>query len=238
MKQYAYCRDPAGDRLIHVWEAERLRTEMPERYRSLRFFSTEADPAKRHEMVLVHREETMFFRYKEMPAKGTASEAESLTHILAKQTLCSRELLKLALPEGELLLWVKDWQTEVRLLPDGKNTVVADLMASLYAARPKKRVARWDPEVLVEITVTHDTTPQKIALLRAAGKTVLEVVIDDGLRVPESLSSTEEEVMRAEARLKEALCGSVPARILTEPETPAQKLARRMKRAWNQLIEV
>ena len=234
MKLYAFVRRQEGDRLIHVWEAERLRQKDGEKER---YYSTELDASRRQEMVLVHREGLMFFRYKKLPEDGSADSAgQTLTHLKMKEFLCQMSHVKLMLPEGMLELWVEKWKPEYRMEMEEGRVVVADLLAVVCAAQPADRVRRWPQKVLLEITVTHPTERDKVLALEEQGYPVIEIPVDTAWRIPEGLTTSEETVLAAEEKLRERLNTCIPARILTEPGRPLIKKSGLWQK-WMRFLE-
>ena len=239
MKLYAFVRRAEGDRLIHVWDAERARQEHPDAERE-RYYSTELDALQRREMVLVHRDGLMFFRYKQLPEEGVPlSQGQTLTHLKVKEYLSRMGHIKLLLPEGMLELWVDHWQPEYRIDLEQEGVVIADMAGHIRAGNPPKRIARWPASALFEVTVTHATETQKVLELEALGWPVIELPIEPALRIPEGLSVSEETVLAAEAALEQRLKNGIPARILTEPGRSAlrrESFVQRFRRIIDEII--
>jgi len=216
MKLYAFVRRDDGDHLIHVWDAERTRQEKPDDEHE-RYYSTELDASQRSEMVLVHRDGLMFFRYKQLPPEGAASTGQSLTHLKVKEFLCRMGHIRLLLPEGMLELWINKWQPEHRIELEDGSVVIADMAGHLAAGYPPQRIKRWPEDILFEVTVTHPTEPEKLEALERLEWTVIELPIVNSLRIPEGLGVSQERILAGEAALEEQLRKGIPARILTEP---------------------
>jgi hypothetical protein len=216
MKLYAYCRDENGkDQLVHVWDAQKARIASDKAPR--RYYSTQLDRSRRREMVLVRRGERLFFRYKQLSQAVSAGAAQSLTHILAKEYLAAREQVDLRLPQGELTLFIKDWEAEKRLETGNGQIWIADLAAEISASDPPEVAALWEGRLLVEITVTHESKGQKLRALGRAGWPVMEIVLGPALRIPEGGDVTPSQIERAKGRLEQYLAGPIPARVLVDP---------------------
>ncbi len=217
MKLYAYAREEGEDRLIDVWEAARIRGRDPERSRRLRYYSTELDADKRREVVLVRREGRLFFRYKEQPEQPVSASAQTLTHLKAKEILSRMRRLRFLLPGGELTLWVQGWEPEKRIrLPEGE-LAIADLCCEVVASQPPEAAARWQGRLLVEITVTHPSAPERLAALESQGWPVIEVRIGPRLRIPEGLGVSEQEVRQAEAVMESCFRRGIRGRLVADP---------------------
>lgn len=233
MKLYAYAREEGEYRLIDVWEAARIRDREPELFSKLRYYSTELNLDKRRELVLVRREGRLFFRYKEQPEEPVSATAQTLTHLKAKEILSRMRRLRFLLPGGELTLWVQGWEPEKRiLLPEG-GMAIADLCCEVMASQPPEAAARWQGRLLVEITVTHPSAPERIAALESQGWPVIEVPIGPRLRIPEGLGISEKEVRQAEAAMESCFRHGIRGRIVADP---GKTLLQEQPGLWSALV--
>ncbi len=223
MKLYAYAREEGGDRLIHVWEAERMRQAYPDKARMFRYYSTELDASQRREVVLVRRENRLFFRYKELPDPPPNTSAQTLTHLKAKEIISRMKQLRFVLPDREFLLWIENWETEKRIELPGGEVAIADLSGRVLASQPPEAVALWQGRLLIEITVTHPSTPERLNALAAQGWPVLEVPIGPRLRIPEGLNVSEQQIQQAESVMEHCFRQGIRARLVAEPGTALKK---------------
>ena len=239
MKLYAYAREAEGDRLIHVWEAERLRREHPESARLLRYYSTELDHSQRREVVLVCREGRLFFRYKELPDPPPSASAQTLTHLKAKEILSRMTRVRCLLPEGELTIWAGEWQAEKRIPLPGGELAIADLSCEVLASQPPETAAQWQGKLLVEVVVTHPSTPERLAALQNLGWPVIEITIGPRWHIPEGPGVSEKQVRLAEEAMERGFRQGIRARIAADPRqaTPSgQGLWSRMRRFIDEII--
>ena len=83
--------------------------------------------------------------------------------------------LRFLLPGGELTLWVQGWEPEKRIRLSEGELAIADLCCEVVASQPPEAAARWQGRLLVEITVTHPSAPERLAALESQGLSLIHI---------------------------------------------------------------
>lgn len=168
--------DPSRFRTFYIWEVLKLKNTLPEDYKKISFYSTQANPSNRSRMAPV---KNGFFRYIENMKGGNNSEGdnETISHSTALLVLSELKNIKFIIKDKTYLLNFSKFIIEPRLQFENGNVYFPDLIG--YFSSECDLAEKWNGKVVIEITVKHKCTSQKIRDFLEHGIPIIEVSISD-----------------------------------------------------------
>lgn len=197
-----------------------------------RYYSTHA-PGQR-KLVKHVLKGSGFFAYIDGGGNASASDGESLNHILFKEALASLERVKLSLQRPtahgpkhwiDAALRIKSAQPEKPIERAGEAPLFADVYLEFEDTDGTGLGLKWEDRLYLEIRHTHATEAAKQVALRTLGVPVVEVEIPTifAYRVPDEATSDEAEQAHR-LRIKSILeseKGFLAGTVLSDPSSKA-----------------
>ncbi|MCE4369689.1 hypothetical protein [Xanthomonas hortorum] len=175
-----------------------------------------------------------FFAYIEGGGNASASDGESLNHILFKEALASLERVRLSLyrpttrqPKRwvEAVIRITSTQMEKPIERAGGAPLFADVYLEFEDPDDVGLGMKWEGRLYLEIRHTHATEAAKQVALRDLGVPVVEVGIPDlfAYRVPDDETSDETEAAhrRRIKSILESEQGFLQGTVLSDPSSKA-----------------
>ncbi|WP_392563032.1 hypothetical protein RHO12_06105 [Orbus sturtevantii] len=168
--------DSSRLRTFYVWEVLKLKNSLPEDYKKLNFYSTQANPSNRSRMTPV---KNGFFKYIENITGGSNSEGdnETISHSMAILVLSELKNIKFIINDKTYVFNFSKFIIEPRLQFENSNVYFPDLIG--YFSSECDLAEKWNGKVAIEIAVKHKCTPQKIRDFLEYGIPIIEINISD-----------------------------------------------------------
>ena len=168
--------DPSRPRTFYIWEVLKLKNNLPEDYKKINFYSTQANPSNRSRMTPV---KNGFFKYIENIKGGSNSEGdnETISHSMAILVLSELKNIKFVINDKTYVLNFSKFIIEPRLQFENGNVYFPDLIG--YFSSECDLSEKWNGKVAIEIAVKHKCTSQKIHDFLEYGIPIIEVCISD-----------------------------------------------------------
>lgn len=180
-KQHCFILDQHNSsrlRTFSIWEVLKMKKNLPEEYKRLTFYSTQANEQYRAKMTPVING---FFRYNKNMKGGNneGGDNESISHSTAMLVLSKLEEIKFIIGKNSYQLKFSQFLIEPRLQFENGKVYYPDLIG--YFSSECDLAEKWNGKVAIEIVVKHKCEPQKIKDFVEHNIPIIEVSISEKL---------------------------------------------------------